>query len=423
MQLVKQTEQTNTYQQDNMLVYYNHTNGRARLVSTDGIDTKRRKPKDMTEDVFVRALFNDIHIKVKNKSLSDIIKAFKKSRDGKIAVRTQQEDEVLLAQSMAMFGELDLVNATTKEVRDLLEDANICSNDKRNRVKKKMQQVVDFAIAEDMLRTNRNVFKGIKLYTVPKYEKNAKLFFESHKDVPKEHHTIQRLYNVANTPQQRMMILLLTVTGARINEIMSLTWDDITTKNKHNPIIRICNSKIKPTDTNMDMYRYMDIAPSVLQTMLEHKTAMQNNPISYGQMYGSGTTAPTENRLADRRPKAQWKYILSGLDGYKPSYTTIRRWYADMWARAYDKYIDHADYPFLWERNPKGLTFHAFRRHYVCSFRDSIDNFSLTDHERLQQLVGHTVGSGVTNKMYTEWKASKVTDAQMNSKINLGVDF
>jgi integrase len=421
MYLIKKTNSTNFYVKDDFQISYNKKTGYARFATAIGGNTKRKKPDDMAEINFVNMLCAAELDTFKSVVLQNVIDKFMASRVDSMSPRTIEEDSILTACVAKLFKNVDFKTVTAKQVRNIIEEHD-CSNDKKNRIKKKMQQLIDYAISEDMFPVSHNIFKSIKMWTVAKSEKMPKLFFEAAADVPPEHHTIRRLYNTAQHPHYRMLILMCTITGARINEVLQLTWDDVITKDKQNPVLRIRNSKIKPTDSHMDEYRYMDISLEHYQTMLEQRLAMQENEVDYGKTYAVNVHAQSA-RDCDRSESAKWKYIVAGADGYKPSYTSVRRWYADMWAATYDKYITHNEYPFPHERKPSGLTFHAFRRHYVCSFRDSIENFSLTNHEQLQQLIGHTVGSKVTDSIYTQWKASKVTDAKMNSKINLGVKF
>lgn len=422
MRLLRKTYTANIYEQDSLQINYNFNTGFVRFRTIDGTETRRKKPDDVNEINFVQSIFDVELGRRKQVGLAKIFDMFDESRAGKISARTIHTDKTIQNQLLHLYAGTDFSKATAKEVRAVIDSSGY-SNDKKNRFKKKMQQVVDFAIGEDVFPVTYNVFKAVKMWTVPKSDRKAKLFFESPTDVPPEHHTINRLYSVATTPQQRCLILLCTITGARINEIQMLTWDDVIVKDNANPVLRIQNSKIKPSDTQMDKYRYMDITPANLQKLYELKQAMIDNETDLNPLYGNNVTAPAGSRDCDRRPEMKWKYILSGLDGYKTAYTTLRRWYARMWEAAYDKYIDHKEYPFAHARSTAGLTFHAFRRHYVCSFRESIPNFTLENHEQLQQLIGHTVGSKVTDSIYTQWKASKVTDAKMNHKINLGVNF
>jgi len=422
MILIKQTLNTKVYAVGDQKVTYYRDRDYARYLNEAGKDTKRRKLPGESEEEFIKGIFKSLVDKKKNSGLQNIIKAFFVKRQGNISYRTYQEDKILLSAAYKLFKNVDFSDTKVKLINDILDCADI-SNDKRNRIQKKMQQLVDFAIAEDLFPVNHNVFKSIKTVSVPKSEKKKKAFFEMPSDVPHEHHTIQRLYEVAETPQQRILILLCTITGARINELMSLTWDDLIVKNKQNPILKIRNSKVKPTDTNLDDYRYVDINLHNYEKLQSLRYAMEQSFKDRDIHLHQNTTEPLTSRLADRRDEVRGKFMITTLDGYKPSYTTLRMWYMNMWTRAYDKYINHEQYPFLHDRNPAGLTFHAFRRHFICSMRESIPNFSLTHHEQLQQLVGHVVGSKVTDTTYTQWKASKVTDAKLNSKIDLGVNF
>ena len=417
----------NTYKLGDQEIKYNMQNKTARYKNVNGSDTKKRNLNNEPESFFVMSCFDSLQNAKQTHTLECIINHFHKSRENKVSTRTHIEEAMLLKAVRKMFGHTDFSNCTSKNARNILENANM-STDKKNRIKKKMQQVVDYAISEDIFPTNYNVFKPIKLFVVPKSEKKTKLFFELGSEVPNEHHTITRLYSVANSPHQKMMLFLLTITGARINEIQNLKWSDLVIKENSVPYLQIRNSKIKPTDTKMGEFRCMDINPTHLQTLYELKKGIEEftpNTYHWGGAFNTptNTTEPQDGRFCDRREEMRFKYILSGHDGYSPSYTTLRRWYADLWSDAYDKYVHHNEYPFLHERKPTGLTFHAFRRHYVCSFRDSIENFSLEHHTKLQMMIGHTVGSAVTDSIYTQFKETRVPESKLNSQIKLGVDF
>jgi len=417
----------NTYKLGDQEIKYNMQNKTARYINVNGSETKKRNLNNEPESVFVMSCFDSLQKAKQTHTLEYIINHYHKSREGKIAKRTKDEETSILKLGMKIFGNTDFTVCTTKDIRKILENANM-TNDKKNRIKKKIQQVVDYAISEDIFPTNYNVFKPIKLFAVPKSEKKTKLFFESADDVPNEHHTITRLYSVAKTPHQKMLILLLSITGARINEIMNIKWEDIIIKKNAVPYLQIRNSKIKPTDTKMGEYRCIDITTENLEKLYQLRKAIEEyTPKSYhwGGAFNkpTNTTVPEDGRFCDRRSNMKFAYLCSGHDGYRPSNTTLRRWYKELWSDAYDKYTEHNEYPFPHEPKPTGLTFHAFRRHYICSFRLSFENYTLDHHTKLQMMVGHTVGSVVTDKIYTQFDESRVPESKLNSQINLGVDF
>lgn len=417
----------NTYKLGDQEIKYNMQNQTARYINVNGSETKKRNLNNEPESVFVMSCFDSLQKAKQTHTLEYIINHYHKSREGKISKRTKDEETCILKVGMKIFANTDFSNCTSKNARNILENANI-TNDKKNRIKKKIAQVVDFAISEDIFPTNHNVFRSIKLFAVPKSEKKTKLFFESSDDVPNEHHTITRLYSVAKTPHQKMLILLLSITGARINEIMDIKWEDIIIKKNAVPYLQIRNSKIKPTDTKMGEYRCIDITTENLEKLYQLRKAIEEyTPKLYywGGAFNkpTNTTVPEDGRNCDRRSNMKFAYLCSGHDGYRPSSNTVRRWYKELWSDAYDKYIQHKEYPFAHKSVPTGLTFHAFRRHYICSFRLSFENYTLDHHTKLQMMVGHTVGSAVTDKIYTQFDESRVPESKLNSQIKLGVDF
>jgi len=417
----------NTYKLGDKEVKYNMQNQTARFINVNGSETKKRNSNNEPESVFVMSCFDSLQNAEQTHTLEYIINHFHESRVDKISSSSRVEDILIANQARKIFANTDLTKCTTKQVKNILENAKI-NNDKRNRIKKKMAQIVDYAISEDIYPTNFNLFRPIKSYAVPSSEKRTKLFFESADDVPSEHHTITRLYNVGKTPHQKMLILLLSITGARINEIMDIKWEDIIIKKNAVPYLQIRNSKIKPTDTKLGEYRCIDITTKKLEKLYQLRKAIEGyapkiDPWGGAYNIPTNTTAPKDSNSCDRRSNMKFAYICSGHDGYRPSNTTIRKWYRDLWRDAYDKYIHHNEYPFPHERKPTGLTFHAFRRHYICSFRLSFENYTLDHHTKLQMMVGHTVGSAVTDKIYTQFDESRVPESKLNSQINLGADF
>lgn len=369
--------------------------------------------------------------------LQNMIDLFTEKRKDKISALTKSEDKLIFKTALKYFEDIkewgDIHPNTLDEIFEQI--SKDYTNDKRNRVKKKMQQLFDFIIRGRHVDFTHNPFKQVAIAAVPKSEKRAKLFFESFSDVPQEHHTITRLYSVAKTPQERLLILLCTITGGRINEVLNLRWEDINVSNREEPFLKIKNSKIKPTDQDTDQYRLMDINPLYLDKIMMQKFVIDqkfkklkaeylfSGLTKNRQYFESDVTTKASTGHSDRRAHMKWKWVITTELGDKPSYTTVREWYIRMWHDAYDKYINHKEYPFPHKRDCE-LTFHAFRRHYICAYRDSLgDDFTKAHHERLQQLVGHKIGSPVTDDVYTQWTNSKVVKTKMNSKINLGVSF
>lgn len=369
--------------------------------------------------------------------LQNMIDLFTEKRKDKISNLTKSEDKLIFKTALKYFEDIkEWGDIHPNTLDDRFEQiSNDYTNDKRNRVKKKMQQLFDFIIRGRYVDFTHNPFKQVAITKVPQSEKREKLFFESFSDVPQEHHTITRLYSVARTPQERLLILLCTITGGRINEVLNLRWSDINTKNREEPFLKIKNSKVKSADQDTENYRLMDINPLYLDKIMSQKMVIDEHVKKLKKVYyNSGLT---ENRqyfesdsqvkastgLSDSRAHMKWQWVITTEFGDKPSYTTVREWYLRMWQDAYDRYVDHDTHPFPHSRDCK-LTFHAFRRHYICAYRDSLgDDFTKAHHERLQQLVGHKIGSSVTDDVYTEWTNSKVVKTKMNSKINLGVSF
>ena len=275
-----------------------------------------------------------------------------------------------------------------------------------------MQQLVDYLIRYEVSDIKHNVFKSIKARSVPQTEKKDKNFFEMHDDVPSEHHTITRLYNTAPTPQTKLLILMCAITGGRINEVLNIKWDDLHIEDRDNAYLRIKNSKINVGKSVKDEYRLMDINPLHVDKIIEQRDIMSKK---------------TFNRVKykyNSNDEKKWVYVVAKADGGKPNYTTVYRQYRKIWQDTYDLYKGHKEYPFPYERDAKGFMFHAFRRHYITSYRNSFgDDYTKSHHERLQLMIGHKVGSTITDDIYTEFNNEKVVKKQMNSKINLGVKF
>jgi len=326
---------------------------------------------------------------------------------------TYISDKSVLKVASKYFKNDDFVNAKYTIIEStLLQIAKDYSVDKSNRVRQKMQQVTDHMIRHDIGNIKHNIFKSIRNKPVPQSEKKPKYFFESHEDVPSEHHTITRLYHVAKTPQDKLLILLCSITGGRINEVHSMKWEDMNLKNPKEGYMRIKNSKENSGGKSVkDEYRLMDIKSNYVDKILELKAELG---LTEEKLF-------SPNKSTEDRP---WDHVITKGNGRQFSLGGLRKRYKKMWEDAYDKYKDHAEYPFLYERNPQGYTFQAFRRHYVCSYRESFgDDYTKAHHERLQLMVGHKVGSKVTDDIYTNFNNEKVVQKRMNSKINLGLDI
>jgi len=344
-----------------------------------------------------------------NNSIQD----FLNYRSERVNPLTYKDDKYLLNVASKYFTDKDIDEAKIGRVELKLETiAKDYSIDKSNRVKKKMQQLVDYLIRYEVSDIKHNVFKSIKARSVPQTEKKDKNFFEMHDDVPSEHHTITRLYNTAPTPQTKLLILMCAITGGRINEVLNIKWDDLHIEDRDNAYLRIKNSKINVGKSVKDEYRLMDINPLHVDKIIEQRDIMSKK---------------TFNRVKykyNSNDEKKWVYVVSKADGGKPNYTTVYRQYRKIWQDTYDLYKGHKEYPFPYERDAKGFMFHAFRRHYITSYRNSFgDDYTKSHHERLQLMIGHKVGSTITDDIYTEFNNEKVVKKQMNSKINLGVKF
>ena len=107
---------------------------------------------------------------------------------------TYISDKSVLKVASKYFKNDDFVNAKYTIIEStLLQIAKDYSVDKSNRVRQKMQQVTDHMIRHEVGNIKHNIFKSIRNKPVPQSEKKPKYFFESHEDVPSEHHTITRL--------------------------------------------------------------------------------------------------------------------------------------------------------------------------------------------------------------------------------------
>ena len=341
--------------------------------------------------------------------MDNYIEHYLEFRKGKVTELTYKDDKYLLGVAKKYFKDKDIVDNRIGRIEQILDTvAKDYTADKSNRVRKKMQQVIDYLIRYDLADIRHNVFKTIKPKQVPQKEKKQKHFFESHNDVPSEHHTITRLYEVAETPQDKLLILFCAITGGRINEVQNIKWIDINLKDKDHAFMRIKNSKINVGGKSVkDEFRLMDINPLYVKKILEQKKRI-----------------PQLNDKSLKCEDGLWEYVITTQTGKKPSYVAIYKRYIALWKKVYELYKDHAEYPFPYGADPRGFTFHAFRRHYVCSYRDSFgDEYSKAHHERLQMMIGHKIGSSITDDIYTHFNNEKVVQKQMNSKINLGVRF
>lgn len=342
---------------------------------------------------------------------------FLQYRSERVNPLTYRDDKYLLNVASQYFTDKDISESRIGKIEDRLEDiAKDYTIDKSNRVKKKMQQLVDYLIRYEVTDVKHNVFKSIKARPVPQTEKKDKHFFEMHDDVPSEHHTITRLYNTADTPQDKLLILMCSITGGRINEVLNIKWEDLNITDREEAYLRIKNSKVNVGGKSVkDEYRMMDINPIHVDKIVEQ----MNNLKEMSKKTLTGT-----KKTYNKRHEERWAYVITTEQGYKPNYTSVYRRYKKIWQTTYDRYRGHKDYPFPYDRDAKGFLFHAFRRHYITSYRNSFgDDYTKSHHERLQLMIGHKVGSTITDDIYTEFNNEKVVKKHMNSKINLGIKF
>ena len=281
------------------------------------------------------------------------------------------------------------------------------SKDKHNRVLAKMRMLVDHLIRFELIDNQNNVFRSMQKVQVPTEEKRHKGFFESHKDIPTEHHTITRLYNTADDVHKKLLILLLSVTGGRINEVLKVKWTDFDL-DSDTPHVRISESKKKSGGKLVkDDTRLMFLDPAHVDKLKE----------LYKQI-------AEKNKNSSIMCKDTYTYVVTNSHGERPSRTTIYNWYRNIWKKAYEKYKCHKEYPFPHGDTPTGYTFQAYRRHLICSYRESFgENYTKSNHEDLQLMIGHVVGSTVKDREYTLFNKEKVLQRQQNNKINIGVKF
>jgi integrase len=330
---------------------------------------------------------------------------------------TYKDDQYLLKVASKYFSDQDIEDQRVGRVESKLEDiARDYTIDKSNRVRKKMQQLVDYLIRYEVAEVKHNVFKAIKARPVPQTEKHQKHFFEMHDDVPSEHHTITRLYNTAQTPQDKLLILMCSITGGRINEVLNIKWEDLVIDDKNEAYLRIKNSKINVGGKSVkDEYRMMDINPVHVDKIIEQRDNLEKCK-----------EKPSIKKKCsyNKQHNERWAYVITTETGTKPTYQAVYKRYKKIWQDTYDLYRGHKDYPFPYDRDAKGFLFHAFRRHYITSYRNSFgDDYTKSHHERLQLMIGHKVGSTITDDIYTEFNNEKVVKKHMNSKINLGIKF
>jgi hypothetical protein len=111
--------------------------------------------------------------------MSSNIKEFLDYREKRVNPLTYKDDKYILNVASKYFSDDEINQAKVGKVELKLEDiAKEYSVDKSNRVKKKMQQLVDYLIRYEVSDMKHNVFKSIKAKSVPNEERRDKNFFE-----------------------------------------------------------------------------------------------------------------------------------------------------------------------------------------------------------------------------------------------------
>jgi len=423
MNLINETSHSRTYQKNDLIIKYEFNGQRARWDDIMGVEKKKQKPANISEEDFLTKLFDDLSEVQQDQFFYYLTQDFMTMRrEEKLSARTYEEDSVLLKNCNEYFGHIkNYNNLEFDDVHNILkkieEERGV---DKRNRVKKKMQQLLDFALTKKQYNVRHNPLKAHpSTKPVPKAEKQEVGYFELElpAGVNNLHHPIKRLIREADNPTDRLLIILLAYTGARINEIRQLTWDDIVQPRNEHAHLKIKNSKIKPSDVGRkDEYRKIDLNDNFLaELLLQKKRLLGDKEMTYKEKVHS------ETRKADKSEENRWRWILQTPQGYSFSDRGIRNRYLKLWAKVYDKYHNDEQYPFNYPRNPKGYGFHAFRRFYVCNFRHRLgDQFTKVKEEQLQQFIGHTIGSQVTASVYTKFDQDQLVKKRVNTEIDPG---
>ena len=353
------------------------------------------------------------------KMLKNYIKEYMQYRQTVCSQKTYVEDKHFYDLALQYFGDVDFKNVKTGTIEKILfhisKDKSV---DKSVRLKNKMKLLMSYVIRYDLDDIKYNVFKEVERLIVPHSEKKEKNYFEMYNDVPSEHHTITRLMRHAKTRQDKLLLLMCTITGGRINEIQRLKWSDVHTEDT-NPYLTMHNTVKSTSSRNMETTRKNDISEQHVKILQGHKDYAEQMRQTVDP-YDNGTDDVNINK-ANKNPIHRWTWVLSDKDGYKPSYNTIWKRYRNLWTECAEIYKDH-EYPWLHTAEPSGFTFHCFRRHYINSVRESFgEDYTQADHENLQLMIGHKPGSKITNDEYVNWTRTKVVERKMNSKINLGV--
>ena len=440
----KDTKTGSIYEVDSIKISYNSKTKLARYKDLNGKDCRRIKTLPITEQQFIENLIQEINgtvLKSKN-ILSQLIDSFKQSRVGIIAPRTVAEEDGLFKLINHYFANTDFITVKKSELRMILEDiAKDRSTMRSNRIRKKIQQLFDFVVARELIEgLQSNPFHGVLDLVVVASEKRKKAFFET---THSEHSAINRLVSVCENPTDKLLLQMLILTGGRISEVLLLKWEHLNIDKPQEPILKIRNSKVKYNGNlkEEDMpVRLLDINPDHLINILEQKRLIDKHVAELREIYNKTNgrvhflkfvspdkddVEPISDVYSDKRTEHKWKWIISTENGNRFSYTGAYSRYKRIWKRAYEKYKDH---PVAWELGDtpcnQGFGFHAFRRFYICSFRDSYgQDYTQAKHQDLQQLVGHKIGSNMTDSVYTDFKLTAATEQKHNSKINNGVIF
>ena len=431
------SKNNHVYAHEEIKIRYNIDNHTARITAA-GKDIKRVNVDRIEEQQFVESLFDEFS--AVNDTLSNLIDQYLTYHSTRKSLATMKQKEIYQGYIKKYFK----FNPHNIDRLDIISGLNLVqekhSAGTRNRCLKEFRLLIDFGIENGLIREKYNVLRHVKFVEVPESDKRPKKFFELQKDVDdKSQHTIQRLLEFAETPQQRLLIILLANTGARIMEIMRLKWSDIywqdTGNNEGTWAINIPDSKKRKNgDNNLVTYRQTDISLSFYNAMMEQKLLIDNkvNALrdeykkSHGKknrLYFEETSLEAnEVGYSDSRAEFKWKWIITNEYGNAPGYSTGRSWYMRMWKKAYEKYKDDPVHPWMHGPKPDGLPLHAFRRYFTTEFREYFNannEYTKSIHEKLQQKLGHTVGSPVTDRIYTEWDSKSVVDSKLNSVVNI----
>ena len=397
---------------------------------TNKRDIRRKKPQDMDDLEFIERTYlqlkqNDVDEVTTPKELhKKIVEGYIEFIKGRVSEDYCKREKRNGKLMLYYFRNLDIAKLTYAVVDDILSHIqDEQSIYQRNMQKGTYKRIMDFAIQRGYIDATLNIFTTIKNTSRPEDDYANKFYFESAGEVAKEHHTVSRLIEMAETPTQKLLLILLASTGARISEVLALKWSDLNQDKTRDVVeLNLLNLKKNYKNNSKSTYRLFDVNINTYNQILLLKSEIELEYKNFYKKYQASKYHFKKRHVEMFRDGYNFedRNMIASSYANIATYSCARKWYRNIWERTYDKYIEH-EVPFPHPRNVSGYTFHCFRRYYITAFRENIgEEYTKSHHETLQQLVGHEIGSTMTDKMYTHWKKENVTARKMNSKIDLG---